>query len=165
MEKVTIKNCVFAEDVVITTYPQWSDYGCLTNALKVVYEDGESYTEKTYVTEDLTDLECYDVEIESWGDVQKYKRYCNMKDSKEMESDNFRVFLNIKNGRYDSIRVRVVKGRKYPKGLEFNATKATSYDIPGTYGHQTIWYLDGMDDDGNRIHIDHNNIEFVSIND
>jgi len=160
LEKVIIKNCVFAEDVVITTYPRWSDYGCLTNALKVVYEDGDNYEENIFITEDVGDG-AYDVEIESWGDTIKYQKHVLAEKIEEMKKENFKIYLNVKNGL--NVRVRVIRGRKYPKGLEFNTTKAFSYNIPGTYGHETIFYIDGIDDNNNKIHINYENIEFVEV--
>lgn len=39
--------------------------------------------------------------------------------------------------------VRVVKGRKVPIGTEFEVTDFRSYEIPRTYGHKVIRYLEG----------------------
>lgn len=62
--KLTIENVVTYEKVVITTYPMWSDYGCLTNAIKVVtLKDGE-YVEATYVTEEIQEgNEAYELSL------------------------------------------------------------------------------------------------------
>ena len=152
-QTIELKNVAVAKEVVITTYPQWSDYGCLTNALFVAYKDEKGeYQERTFVTEEIRDGDpAYEVVILNTIDPTEYYQ-------KRFE----RQWLN-ENGYLakEGMLVRIDKGRKYPKGMEFYVEKAYTYEVPNSYGHINIRYLDGRTTDGEKVHINAENCVIV----
>lgn len=153
---ITLENVVYAESVVVTTYPQWSDYGCLTNALKVVYKDKDgTYKEETYVTENIDAwVDYYEVNIASQIDAHEY--YQQLFEGKYLNHSG----LIAKEG----MLVRVDRGRKYPKGTEFYVEKAYTYEVPNSYGHINIRYLNGRTTDGEKVHVNAENCVIVGWN-
>ena len=77
--------------MVDTIYPQWSDYGCLTNALKVVCKDKDgTYKEETLVTENIDPwVDYYDVTIASQIDPHEYYQQLFEKKSDIKQSCDF----------------------------------------------------------------------------
>lgn len=153
MKTIELKNVAVAKSVVITTYPQWSDYGCLTNALFIARKDDDgTYKEETYVTEEISGGDpAYDVVILNTIDPAEYyqKRF-------EKQWLNKTGYL-AKAGMF----VRVVRGRKYAKGTEFLVEGKSDYVVPNTYGKMSIRYLDGRTEGGERIHINSENCIIV----
>ena len=152
-QTIELKNVAVAKEVVITTYPQWSDYGCLTNALFVAYkdEDGE-YQERTFVTEEILDGNpAYEVVVLNTIDPTEYyqKRF-------ERQWLNENGYL-AKEGMF----VRVVKGRKYAKDTEFLVDRVADYEVPNTYGKMSIRYLNGRTKEGEPIHINAENCVII----
>lgn len=132
--QLTIQNVVEMERVVITTYPQWSDYGSLTNACKVVTKEDGGYKEATYVTDEIEDgekayeLDIYMLDDEEIMKYKEYKRQVRIDESKKSGSS-----FNAKIG--DT--VQVYKGRKNV-GLEI--TVKSDYDFMDRYGRVQASY-------------------------
>jgi len=126
---IQLKDVVLAENTIITTYPQWSDYGCLTNALKVIYKDENGkYVEKTFVTEDVDAyIDYYQVEIIN---TIPSDEYLQMKKAERIGQPG----CYAKPG--DTIEV--IKGRKFPIGSKFTVKK--SYEYQDAYGRTQAMY-------------------------
>lgn len=137
MKKVLVKNVVLVNHSVVTTYPQWSDYGCLTNAISVVYKDGDAFKEITYVTEQIVDgEEAYDVEIEPIANIEKeqelYKEFLLSKKVEQSKKDGHSF------GAIAGDIIEVYKGRKYPIGTRF--VVKNEYVYRGMYGRALGYY-------------------------
>ena len=124
-----LTNVAIAESTIVTVYPQWSDYGCLANALKVVYKDDEGkYIEKTLVTEDVDAyIDYYDVKIIS---TISPNEYLQMKKSERIGQPG----CYAKPGDI----IEVIKGRKFPIGSKFTVKK--SYEFKDNYGRTQAMY-------------------------
>lgn len=137
MKKVLVKNVVLVENTVITTYPQWSDYGCLTNAISIIYKENGEFKKVTYVTEQIVDGdEAYDVEIEAIENIEQeqelYKEHLlnkKIQDSKK-EGHSFEA--------EPGDTIEVYKGRKFPIGSRF--VVKSEYIYKDMYGRNKAWY-------------------------
>ncbi len=141
-----INNVVKVERTVITTYPNWSDYGCLVNGINVItYEDGE-FKFNQYITEDrIKEVESYKIKINYIDNLDKYlKKYENyllekrIEDSKK-RGDSCRAIKGDK--------IEVYKGRKYPIGTQFIVDH--SYIYRDVYGRPREFYW--VDNQGNKV--------------
>ena len=136
-ENLTIQNVVEAEKVVITTYPQWSDYGSLTMACRVITKEDNGYKEQTYVIDEIEDGEkayCLNLNMLSDEEIAKYQEY--KRQSRIDESQKSGSSFNAKIG--DT--VKVYKGKKN-MGLEIIVK--SEYDFVDRYGRtQASYWLD-----------------------
>jgi hypothetical protein len=121
--------------------------------LKVVYKDKDgTYKEETLVTENIDPwVDYYDVTIASHIDPHEY--YQQLFEGKYLNHSGLIA--------EEGMLVRVDKGRKYPKGMEFYVEKAYLYEVPNSYGHINIRYLDGRTTDGEKVHINAENCVIV----
>ena len=133
-KSVVLLNVVEATSITITTYPQWSDYGCLTCAKKVVCKTDDGYKEETYVTEEIQEgNEAYELDI-TWADYSDICAYHDyLKQQRIIKSQESGNSYNAKMG--DT--VKVYKGRKNV-GLEI--VVASEYEYSDRYGRVQAYY-------------------------
>lgn len=118
MKKVIkLENVVKCESCIIRTYPMRSDYGCLTDAVRIIRKEGDEYVEECYVTEELIEgPDAYEIEVLSRASVDEWIKW---KKSKRMG----------KNGYYAEPGdvIEIVKGRKHPIGSRFVVKESYTY--------------------------------------
>lgn len=131
---IVIENVVNAENIVITTYPQWSDYGCLACATKVVVKTENGYKEDTYITEEIDGVgEAFELMIvwADYHDICVYHAY--VKQQRITESQKSNNSFNAKIGD----KVKVYKGRK---NLGVEIVISGSYEFKDRYGRTQAYY-------------------------
>lgn len=135
--KLTIQNVVDAENVVITTYPMWSDYGCLTNAVRITTKEQEGiYKTVDYITDELDEMEAFDIDIVCLdeNEIKHYQTFKKQERIKHSQLNGNSLHAEIGD------TVQVYKGKKN-MGLEIIVK--SEYDFVDRYGRtQASYWLD-----------------------
>ena len=123
----------------------------------IKYYDGRVDTRPTLTTEvsggfvyaiqmnkdGSTEAICYD-DLEYGAEVREADVCVDANDFDYDLNERYLAYNRLgKEGIYAKVGdvVKIIKGRKYAKNIEFTVSKINRYSIPGTYGHKVIIYL------------------------